>query len=98
MLMEPMPTLVKTFSLVLQQECEFNATFHSNSQDSIANLAFNEGHSKHVRDDFSVIVDEDALLGLVAAIPNIVIIVTLPITHLITIGLSMTCSRLSSKH
>jgi len=50
--MEPMPTLVKTFSLIFQQECEFKATFHSNSQDSIANLTFHEGHGKNFRGDF----------------------------------------------
>jgi len=53
MLMEPMPTLVKTFSLILQQEGEFKATFHSNSQDSMANLTFHEGHGKNFRGGFS---------------------------------------------
>ena len=48
-----MPTLVKTFSLILQQECEFKAVFHSNSQDSTANLAFHEGHGKKFRGGFS---------------------------------------------
>ena len=53
MLMKPMPTLVKTFSLILQQEREFKVTFHSNSQDSTANLAFHEGHGKIFRNGFS---------------------------------------------
>jgi len=53
MLMEPMSTLVKTFSLILQQKREFKATFHSNSQDSTTNLAFHEGHGKKFHCGFS---------------------------------------------
>jgi len=41
-----MPTLVKTFSLILQQECEFNLTISLNSQDVVASLAFQEGSNK----------------------------------------------------
>jgi len=53
MLIEPMHILVKIFFLILQQEREFNVTFHYNSQDSIINLAFNEGHSKNFHSGLS---------------------------------------------
>ena len=39
------------------------------------------------------IMDEVAFLGLVAAIPDIVTIVTEPIIHLILVGLSMVCLK-----
>jgi len=39
------------------------------------------------------IMDEAAFLGLVAAILNIVTIVTEPIIHLILVGLSMVCLK-----
>jgi len=42
----------KNFSSILQQEREFNTTFSSTSEDSIAN-SFNEGHGKHFRGGFS---------------------------------------------
>jgi len=38
--------------LILQQEREFKATFYSTSQESIANLAFHEGHGQHFRGGF----------------------------------------------
>ena len=77
-----MPTLVKTLSLIFQQECEFSATFHFKSQDSIVNLAFNEGHSKKFHIGFFSSCGWDALLGMVATILNTVTIVTKPISNL----------------
>jgi len=88
-----MPTLVKTFSLILQQEREFKTTFHSNSQDYIVNLAFPEEHGKNFCGGFFDNHGRGALLGLVAAIPNIVTIVTGPIMPLIPVGLSTTCLK-----
>nr|KYP49558.1 hypothetical protein KK1_028754 [Cajanus cajan] len=40
MLMEPMPNLVKTFSLVLQQEREFIGSFSNILQEFVANVNF----------------------------------------------------------
>nr|KYP38455.1 Retrovirus-related Pol polyprotein from transposon TNT 1-94 [Cajanus cajan] len=42
MLMEPMPNLMKTFSLVLQQEHEVSGSFSNISQESIANVNFQD--------------------------------------------------------
>ena len=47
MLMEPMPPLPKTFSLVLQQEREFHSSSSQTSQDSMANLNFQEHSNKN---------------------------------------------------
>jgi len=44
--------MAKKFSLILQQEHEFKATFYSTSQESIANLAFHERHEQHFRSGF----------------------------------------------
>jgi len=62
--------MAKNFSLILQQEREFKATFNSTSQESITNLAFHEGHGQHFRGGLFRIMDGDTLLGLVVAIPK----------------------------
>ncbi|WVY90666.1 hypothetical protein V8G54_036180 [Vigna mungo] len=46
MLMEPMPTLPKTFSLILQQEREFHHSSPQNHQDSITNVHFQDPQNK----------------------------------------------------
>jgi len=43
------------------------------------------------------IMDRDALLDLVVAIPSIMTIVTEPITHLVIVGLSMACLKAITK-
>jgi len=53
MLMEPMPSLIRVFSLVLQQEREFSGPSSAPSQDSVANMSFQESSNKVPRGGFS---------------------------------------------
>jgi len=82
MLMEPMPTLVKTFSLILQQECKFNATFILILKTLLPILPLTRDIVKIFAVVSQVIMDGGAFLTLVTAIPNIMTIVTEPFTPL----------------
>nr|KYP36028.1 hypothetical protein KK1_042880 [Cajanus cajan] len=84
MLMELMPNLVKTFSLVLQQQRAFNGSFSQNSQELIANVNFQDNSNKNsftIHGGSQILEAEVVPIGLLDATTSVMIIAKEQINH-----------------